>query len=284
MEVVMNLARLAVLLVPVLLLGSLTAFAGGDEAEATKKHIDVLVHEAGALKAEGRYDAAEVLFKRALELKARVWGEGKDAKRVPLTMEQAEKVLHGLEMGMESLKVLRREQELKALAKVANEIRERMKKARVARENRPEIQEAKRQLEILRLAFHGLREGEKREAMERMEHAIHVMELNLAGRRDEKAQAIRKAGPDREERVELLRLAAGLWEGFGHEGKARSIRELAEKTLRRKRPATEREHRPDAEEHREHLEMLHHRIDEVRQMVERLREAVRHLEHRISED
>lgn len=253
------------------------ALAGDDDAAAMKKHIAVLMHEAGALKAEGRLDAAEVLWKRAHELKERLTKKTHQRDPVPLTMEQAEKVLHGLEMGMESLKVLRREKELKAVAKVANGIRERMQKARAKRSEHPEIKEARRQLEILRIAFHGLREGEKREAMERMEHAIHVMELNIEGRRDEEAQAIRRKGPGREERADLLRLAAKLWDGFGHESRARTIRELAEKMAPQRRQAAQ-------PIEAEHIERLHHQIHELRQAMERLQEAVRRLEHRMEAD
>ena len=163
-------------------------------------------------------------------------------------------------------------------------MRERMQKARAAkRDEHPEIQEARRQLEVLRVAFHGLREGEKREAMERMEHAIHVLELDIAGRRDEEAQEIRKRGPDRGERIELLRLAAKLWDGFGHEEKARTIRELAEQMARQ---ASDR--RPEAgereREREERFEMLQHQIHELRQAVERLEERVRVLHRRLDED
>ena len=276
----MPIRTLALLLVPLLLLASTKAFAGDDDAAALKRHIEVLVHESRAMKAEGRRDAADVLLKRAHELKARLAERAQAEEGVPLTMAQAEKVLHGLEMGMESLKILRREQELKALAQVANAVRERMQKARATkRDEHPEIQEARRQLEILRVAFHGLREGEKREAMERMEHAIHVLELDIAGRRDEEAQEIRKRGPDRGERIELLRLAAKLWDGFGHEGKARTIRELAEQMAGQ---ASDR--RPEAREREERLEMLQHQIHELRQAVERLEEHVRMLHHRLDED
>ena len=225
----MKLHLIPFLLIPLLVVAALPAHAGEDhdEAAGVRIHIAALLHEAKALKAEGRPDAAEVLWKRAHELKERL--EAKGQRRVPLTMEQAEKVLHGLEMGMEALEVLKREKEWKALERVADEIRERMQKARRARAEHPEIREARRQLGILRIAFHGLREAEKREAMERMEHAIHVMELNIEGRRDEEAQDIRRRGPGREERVKLLLLAAKAWDGFGHEGKAKTIRELAEK-------------------------------------------------------
>lgn len=264
---------LATLFVLVLLVPSPPALAG-DDSKAAQKHIAVLVHEARALEAEGRPDAARVLWKRAHELKARLAERAQDGKRTPLTREHAEKVLHGLEMGMEALKAVRRHDELKAVAKVADEIRKLLKKAHSDHDGRDaEIDAAKRRLEVLRAAFHGLREGEKREAMERMEHAIHALELRIEGRRDEEAQEIRRTAPKVGEQIELLQLAAKLWDGFGHERKAEAIHGLAEELAAASRRKTDRVRRAPTDRKPVEREVVEKRRKVVRFAMAAFREA-----------
>jgi len=147
---------------------------------------------------------------------------------------------------------------------------------------------AKKRLEILRLAMKAMLEAERREAAERIEHAIHALELALEGRTDAKAKRIRETAPKAGQLAELLHLAARIWDGFGHEEKAaRCLQlgvDLAAQTHRRDDAVRERkEHRERErrdEDLRKHVEHLHHRLEELTREVERLRQEVTELKRR----
>jgi len=144
-----------------------------------------------------------------------------------------EKLIHQLELGMAALKELGRHDALELLARVTEDVRREREEVRHGREGQGreghsrEREVAERHLEILRWAFHAFQEAEAGDAAERMEHAIHALELTLEGRRDDEALRVRESAPGLEERVKLLKKASALWEKWGWEGRAGATAELA---------------------------------------------------------
>jgi len=272
---------LLALFVLMLLLPAVVARAGDVEEEAARVRIEVLVNEARLLKQEGRHDAADVLLKRAHELKARL-----EPRETPFSMEQAEKALHGLEMGMESLKMLGRQDELNAVARVADALRAKMKQARAARERErehekqtPEAEAIRHRIELWRDAAKAFREAERRDLVEQAERVIHAHEILLSGRRDDEAREIVKRVPSAENQAELLGFAAHLWAQWGHETRAANLKKASEELLgRRKDAAQARGGRVEVA--REHLEALQGQMKEIREMVTKLREQIETMERR----
>jgi len=144
------------------------------------------------------------------------------------------KLIEGLEYGMEALKKLGNERELKHLAAIADGLRQERKKAQherqqgAARGGDSEIAEVRRRLGVLRFAVHGFVEAGDHAAAERVELAMRARELAIEGVRGEKLAKVREAAPAREELAGHLARAAQLWDEWGHETKARLLGELAE--------------------------------------------------------
>jgi len=103
------------------------------------------------------------------------------------------------------------------------------------REQRTEREVAQDEIEIMRVALHALREAERADAAEQLEHAIHARELALEGRRGDEAVRVRETAPDRRQQIELLTFASRLWDEFGHEEKAQVVAELAQTMTERQR-------------------------------------------------
>ena len=98
-----------------------------------------------------------------------------------------------------------------------------------AREERPrsEREVALHQLEVMRIALHGLREAERGDAVELLTLAIRSREMMLEGRRDEEAQRVRERAPNRGQLVEILSLASKLWREFDNADKSVAVGRLA---------------------------------------------------------
>ena len=99
-----------------------------------------------------------------------------------------------------------------------------------AREERPrsEREVALHQLEVMRIALHGLREAERGDAVEMLTLAIRAREMMLEGRRDEEAQRVRERAPNRQQLVEILSMASKLWREFDNADKSVAVGQLAE--------------------------------------------------------
>jgi hypothetical protein len=99
-----------------------------------------------------------------------------------------------------------------------------------AREERPrsEREVALHQLEVMRIALHGLREAERGDAVELLTLAIRAREMMLEGRRDEEAQRVRERAPNRQQLVEILSMASKLWREFDNADKSVAVGQLAE--------------------------------------------------------
>ncbi len=260
-----------------------TAFAqdGGArrELEAAKERIHAMLREAEELQEAGRFDAADRVRQRAEQLAGRI-DERLDRRR-HARAEEAEhlhNVLEGLEHGMGALRELGRHEELEALERVAHDVRRELEGRRDrpqrererAHRSENEREVARHQLEIMRMAMPALREGERRDAAELLEHAIHARELGLEGRRDDEARRIRESAPNRGQQAEILGLASRLWAEFGHEERAHAVGELAEQM--RARVHRERDEHAQREQDRPHREVRDRREDRDRPAARERRE------------
>lgn len=247
---------LMVALVPVT-----TAFAQDEgarrELEAARERIHEMLREAEELQEAGRLDAAERVRDRANQFAERVERQLERHQRARSDeAEHLQNVLEGLEQGMAALRELGRHEELEALERVVHDVRRELqgRRDRPQRERQRahrsanEREVAQHQLEIMRMAMPALREGERRDAAELLEHAIHARELALDGRRDDEAQHIRETAPNRGQLSEILGLASRLWAEFGHEERAHAVGELAEQL--RARNHRERDERAQRERDR----------------------------------
>ena len=179
---------------------------------------------------------------------------------------------------MVALRELGRHEELEALERVAHDVRQELqgRRDRPQRERQRahrsanEREVAQHQLEIMRMAMPALREGERRDAAELLEHAIHARELALEGRRDDEAQHIRETAPNRGQLSEILGLASRLWSEFGHEERAGAVGELAEQM--RARVRRERDERAQREQDWPRREARERREDRDRREVRERRD------------
>ncbi len=147
----------------------------------------------------------------------------------------------------------KREHEREVRIRIQREGREREDRERPrerdesrARGERPrsEREVALHQLEVMRMALPALREAERGDAVELLTLAIRIREMMLEGRRDEEAQRVRERAPNRGQLVEILSLAAKLWQEFGHAEKSVAVRQLAEQfSVSRERQVSEQEQR-----------------------------------------
>jgi hypothetical protein len=106
----------------------------------------------------------------------------------------------------------------------------------------------KQQVEVFKIALHGLQEAEKRDAADVLQRAIRAREVMLEGRRDDEAYMIRERAPSREHLAKVLTMAAGVWREFNNQEKAAMVGRLAEQLASRpgdRKPQRERgEERP----------------------------------------
>jgi len=118
--------------------------------------------------------------------------------------------------------------------------------------------------------MHALREADRKDTMELLEHAIHARELALEGKRNEKAMKIRESAPSLEVQTEILFHAADLWHRFGHEKKAATVHELAEEFAGRLR---HRKERGEGAIRGEERELVEHEVEVMRMAMPVLRKA-----------
>ncbi|MFG0284273.1 MAG: hypothetical protein ACF8R7_07605 [Phycisphaerales bacterium JB039] len=150
-------------------------------------------------------------------------------------------IIEGLERGVWALRELGAMEEAERLAQIAERVRQRAPDARRGQDRpqpdripRSERQVAREQLEVMRLAMPALREGERHDAAELLELAIHQRELNLTGQREQAAE-LRGRAPSRAQLAEILGQAAQLWADFDRPERARAVGELARQLAPRER-------------------------------------------------
>lgn len=141
------------------------------------------------------------------------------------------------------------------------------------------------EIEIMRMAIHGLLEAERRDAADLLERAVHARQVDMEGRRDREARNIRENAPELGAQVELLQMSAGLWTEFGQLERARAIRELAER-MWAGREHPQRDERPRRDERRrgvpghdndviDRLERFQRRLDDLQRALDDSRERMR---------
>lgn len=208
-----------------------------------------------------------------------------DEEREQIRSDEAyEELIHRLELGMDALKELGKEDALHHLERIADEVRKERQGARRARrqeragveqrrvrdEARSEIDVVRERLKVMRLAVDAYLEAGDVHAAELVELAMHSRELAIEGRRDEKAASIRERAPDREKLAGLLKRAAHLWAEWGHEKRAGALAELAQTFAEQARRRQERAARGETRE----PESTDGRLDDLKVRLEIVRLAL----------
>lgn len=149
----------------------------------------------------------------------------------------------------------------------------------------------KQQVEVFKIALHGLQEAEKPDAADVLQRAIRAREVTLEGRRDDEAHMIRERAPSREHLAKVLAMAAGVWREFNNQEKAAVVGRLAEQLASRpgdRKPERERgEEQPRKRTERPtERDIVLRRIEVMKTAMPALREgergdAVELLEHAI---
>jgi hypothetical protein len=220
---------------------------------------------------------------------------------------QRREVLQNLERGASALRVLGKNDEAERLIRIAQELsqsngnwvrpeaRERTgdRKAPERSANEAETNEramterqlAERQLDVFRMAHHAFREAEKGDAVEVMERIIHGRELQMAGRRDEEAQqAIRKI-PGREDQIELLTRASGIWKEFGNVDKSQALASLADQ-MRQPENRTRNAERTETRDQPTPLREATNRdrqMEDIHQHMRRMSEQIEQIQKQLNE-
>jgi hypothetical protein len=140
-----------------------------------------------------------------------------------------ERLIEGLEIGMSALEELNRRDALEIVQRITNELRQDRERGRARKPqgDNEEIRTVRRRLKVMRTAVDAFLEAERRQAAELVERAMHARELSIEGRRDEEANRIREAAPNRGQLAELLGGAARLHREWGHPDRAEALAELS---------------------------------------------------------
>jgi hypothetical protein len=148
-------------------------------------------------------------------------------------------ILEQLEHGIVALEKLGRHEELEMLHRVANDVRRKIDRRAPAERRRGdrELEIVERQIDALELALPALREGERIDAVEMVERAIHARVMMLEGRRDREAREIRQRSPGRGEILELLGASIELYQELGMPERAEQLAAMTKELWpRRERP------------------------------------------------
>jgi hypothetical protein len=264
------------------------------EIQAAKEKVHRLMQESEELRHQAEQLAARIEAYHARKEEDRRGDRVREADR------ELVEILEGLEHGMVALERIGKRDLHDMLGEIADAVRAKRRALHGERDvigigtapgrskegdrAQSEREAALHQLEVMRIAMHALLEAERGDAAELLERAIHSREVNLEGRRDEEARAIRERAPGLGEQTEILLHAADLWDEFGHEKKAALVRELGRQfqaKFRRSRAAEQERAAAQqgraAEEQREEARAQRERArnERERARAERERAAVR---------
>lgn len=142
--------------------------------------------------------------------------------------------------------------------------------------------------EMFRKARRAFAEAGRERAAELAEHVIHANELMLEGHDGEDAMHVIESAPEIGARVELMQLAAQLYEEWGHEGDAEALSDMSDHYRRAwEEQRHEREHDHDRHREREreddredHVEALERHIMNLHEELEMLRRELQELRDR----
>ena len=136
----------------------------------------------------------------------------------------------------------------------------------------------RQQVEVFRIALHGLLEADKKDAAKMLERAIRAREVTLEGRRDDEARQIRERMPNREQLAEILTMSSRLWRKFDNQDNAEIVGQLArefagDRNGERERPRTV-ERRSDVGAGAEEVQRLQNAVRELNGQMADLRREV----------
>ena len=134
------------------------------------------------------------------------------------------------------------------------------------------------QLQVMEQALHVLKEAEREDAADLIMRAIKAHVVELQGRRGAEAEEVRRRGPDLAQQVEILHLAARLWEEFGNSERAQAVRRLAERMWEGHGQRHERDEHRETSVH--HIELLQERVAELQEALEEMRRELAQLKRR----
>jgi hypothetical protein len=285
---------------------SLSSIAPAQEQEiqAARRRIQDLELQAQELREQGQLDQANEVAAKAEALRKRLDDEMarlKKQKQEPAAKEravkehavkqqegkrpqpdEAEGILRGLMNGIEALNALGRHDEAQHLGEIAADVKQRVARQRdgETKKAHPEIEAAKRQLEVMRVAKKALAEAEKHDALELLERAMHARELAIEGRKDEEARAIQERAPTRGQQAELLAMAAQLYEEWNMPDRAGMVAEMSRALAGQERERAqarerERQGRPEVAELEQRVRELAAQLEKLSRQLEQLRRSAR---------
>jgi len=256
------------------------------EIQVVRERLEVMRFAVVGLVEAGKHDPAARVEQAMHARELSIAGErSEDANRIregaPNRAELAELLRWAGNLLREQGKPERGE----AVIELAEVFEEQAARRRHRREdgNPREREKLERDVELLRLAQHGLREIDKGEWAAILEHGAQARLLALEGRRDEEAVQIRETQPDLPQLIELLAAAREAWAELGHEKKAAMVRSLENRYRERWQHQKKRREREQRPELAEHLERTLHRVELLEGRVEKLHELVEHLLHQVHE-
>ncbi len=268
------------------------AVAGPDDERAAaevqkmKEMIHKLHQQAVELREAGKHDAARERINKAEKLEMRLAEYFEPKGRAKKSEGDLKEILQGLKHGIGALKALGKHDEAEHLTRIAKEVAAQLygshEKPILNRERgrEKEREQARHQLEILRIAMHGLLEAERGDLAEKVEHLIHATELSLEGRRDKEARRIIETAPRGENMIEILLFAADKWAEFGHEEKAKTVERLARHwQVRLKEKHADRKREEVSHWGHKHADELATRDKKMAQLQAQLAEMTKMLKH-----
>ena len=217
-------------------------------------------------------------------------------------LREMERVIDGLRAGHDALRHLGMEDEARRMEEILHEVRrefeahqrelerghrERDRGERHRDDDRHRDderheerrhREMRHDLEVARVAMHGLVEVGKEELAHRLEHAIHAQELRLEGRDDREARRVMAEAPSDGHVVEVLQVAARLWREFGHDDRARRVHELAEKIAKNAREGREGHDRRAPDDVQERIDRLERHVDELGEAMRDVHRALERMQ------
>jgi len=167
------------------------------------------------------------------------------------------------------------------LAKELKKGRKREDRPAPRREHDERRRRAEEWIEVMRHAMKALVEAEERDRAHRLEHKIHSFELQLEGRKDEKAREVVETAPSLGETARILERAGDLWAEFGDERAAEFTHRVARDVAEHARRAEPERRDRRRIEVRERLEKLEANLREVMRAVDRMAGELRRLEKQI---
>jgi hypothetical protein len=237
------------------------------EREALKHQIHALKMAGDAFREAGKEEALEKVHRAIRARECALEGRrDEEAQEIRRRAPDREETIELLTWARKLYDEWGKEDRAVALGRMAEALRARP-------EDRPHREEGAGELvhheiEVFGIACHAFEEAERPDAADIMRRAAHVRKLGLHGQVGGKVDA-----PSREEEIELLSQAAGLWMEWGFEEKARTVGHLARKLRAQHGEMRGKAGDGEIDELRHRLGELEHAIRKLHEELERLRRS-----------